>query len=623
MQSPAYRARDVLPNSQEGSGASEATASGKFLNVEEPLAELSRPALRYVFVDYAAFGRSVADYAGRRGVLACLFVGMGAMLEGVGILLLVPIFDTIFEPQHNDSGLSSWIMGLMPLGQPAVTLTILFAGFALLMGARAAVLWRRDTLLGALQVGYVESRRTGIARRLAGAEWRALAHIGHARINHLMGADIQRCGIGVAFLLNCGSAAIMLMVTVGLAFSLAPALAGLTLVAMASGSILMMMLLRAPDDVARRVTAANLALATGLQRFLVAMKMAMSQNLQHTFVSRFEHDIALTTAHQVRFLEQQARLRALWSIVGACIAIGVVLAGYALFKLPGPTLLAFLALLARTSGPAAQLQLGLRQIAYAIPPWRAVASLEAELAAVPLQPVAAGGSAPLVGRVELDNIGYSHDREGRCGGGVHGVSMCVDPQEIVGISGASGSGKTTLADLLAGLIQPDSGQILVGGRPLTEENAAQWRDSIAYVSQDPVLFNESIRANLRWGAPEATDDKMLEALAVAGADNWVAHLPQGLDTTLGELGTLISGGERQRLALARALLRAPSMLILDEATGAIDVAAEREIFLRLRQLDPRPMIVLIAHRGESLAHCDRILTMAGGRLTSDVRPIVA
>lgn len=169
------------------------------------------------------------------------------------------------------------------------------------------------------------------------------------------------------------------------------------------------------------------------------------------------------------------------------------------------------------------------------------------------------------------------------------------------------------------MLTPQWGRITIGGVLLSEDNLARWREQIAYVAQDPVMFNDTIRRNLLWANPAADEASVAAALAVAGADWIIDRLPLGLDTVVGERGALISGGERQRLALARALLRAPDILILDEATSAIDVAGEHEIVQRLRQLTPRPTILMIAHRAESLARCDRILRMADGRLVSGER----
>jgi ATP-binding cassette subfamily C protein len=141
---------------------------------------------------------------------------------------------------------------------------------------------------------------------------------------------------------------------------------------------------------------------------------------------------------------------------------------------------------------------------------------------------------------------------------------------------------------------------------------------VSYVSQDPFLFHETIRRNLLWARPEASEGELWAALEAAGADMLVRRLPAGLETVVGERGTLVSGGERQRIALARALLRRPRLLLLDEATNAIDVAGEGLLLRRLRAGPERPTIIMIAHREQSLAHCERIIELREGRLARDV-----
>jgi len=185
------------------------------------------------------------------------------------------------------------------------------------------------------------------------------------------------------------------------------------------------------------------------------------------------------------------------------------------------------------------------------------------------------------------------------------------------VSGPTGAGKTTLVDLLIGLLPPDSGEITVSGTPLRGTTAVQWRDHVSYVVQDPYLFRDTIRRNLLWANPQASEAELWQALAIAGADRLVSHMKSGLDTLLGERGTLISGGEHQRLCLARALLRRPWLLVLDEATSAIDVPGERQILKGILGLKPRPTIVMIAHRDESLSSCDRIIRIENGRIVAD------
>jgi len=136
------------------------------------------------------------------------------------------------------------------------------------------------------------------------------------------------------------------------------------------------------------------------------------------------------------------------------------------------------------------------------------------------------------------------------------------------------------------------------------------------VPQDGFLFHDSVRRNLNWGAIEADDDALWRALDFAGAGALVRALPDGLDTVVGERGSLLSGGERQRLAIARALLRRPRLLVLDEATNAIDATSEAALLGRLAALDPRPTIVMISHRAESMACCDQVITIDRGAIAA-------
>ena len=149
---------------------------------------------------------------------------------------------------------------------------------------------------------------------------------------------------------------------------------------------------------------------------------------------------------------------------------------------------------------------------------------------------------------------------------------------------------------------------------LDNATLASWRAQLSYVSQDPFLFHDTVRRNLKWSWPNASEADMWQALEVAGAAGIVRGMAGGLDAIVGERGSLVSGGERQRIALARALLRKPRLLMMDEATNAIDIAGERQLLERLGAMEPRPTIVMIAHRNESLAQCDQVLHLEDGRL---------
>jgi ATP-binding cassette subfamily C protein len=220
------------------------------------------------------------------------------------------------------------------------------------------------------------------------------------------------------------------------------------------------------------------------------------------------------------------------------------------------------------------------------------------------------------GAVELAGVTYRHRENGEGGtaGGLEGVDLAIDHGSFVGITGPSGAGKTTFADLVAGLYPPQEGVVRAEGRTLEGDHLSAWRESISYVSQDPFLFHDTVRRNLLWARPEAGEEQLWAALRLAGAETLVRRMPLGLDSLVGERGTLVSGGERQRIALARAFLRRPSLLLLDEATNAIDIEGERAILLSLRQASDRPTIIMIAHREASLEGCERVIRFSHGRI---------
>ena len=187
--------------------------------------------------------------------------------------------------------------------------------------------------------------------------------------------------------------------------------------------------------------------------------------------------------------------------------------------------------------------------------------------------------------------------------------------------GPSGSGKTTLVKLLVGLYPPLSGQILYNGIPGDEIDLDELREQIGFVTQDTQLFAGTIRENLRFVAPNATDEECLLALHQAAADTLLARAPQGLDTVIGEGGVKVSGGEKQRLSIARALLRKPTLLVFDEATSALDSLTEEEIGKTVRELSGsrQHMTILIAHRLSTILHADRIFVLERGHIAEQGR----
>ncbi|MFF8552900.1 ABC transporter ATP-binding protein [Streptomyces sp. NPDC015501] len=197
-----------------------------------------------------------------------------------------------------------------------------------------------------------------------------------------------------------------------------------------------------------------------------------------------------------------------------------------------------------------------------------------------------------------------------------GFSLTVEPGETVAVVGASGSGKSTLSLLVPRFYDVSHGAVLVGGHDVRELTQASLRSAIGLVPEDSFLFSDTVRANIAYGVPDATQEQIEQAARAAQAHGFISDLPAGYDTTVGEHGLTLSGGQRQRVALARAILTDPRLLLLDDATSAVDARVEHEIHEALRQVMAGRTTLLIAHRRSTLQLADRIAVLDGGKLAA-------
>jgi ATP-binding cassette, subfamily B, bacterial MsbA len=194
------------------------------------------------------------------------------------------------------------------------------------------------------------------------------------------------------------------------------------------------------------------------------------------------------------------------------------------------------------------------------------------------------------------------------------VNLTLPLGKVTALVGQSGAGKSSLADLLIGLYEPTQGRIVVNDQDLRNYNINSWRQYLGVVSQDTFLLNASIRENIRFARPEATEEEVISAAQAAQADSFIQDLPKGYDTVVGERGYLLSGGQRQRLALARATLQDPELLILDEATSALDTESEHLVQEALEKFGYRRTMLVIAHRLSTIATADQIIVLQSGKI---------
>jgi subfamily B ATP-binding cassette protein MsbA len=222
------------------------------------------------------------------------------------------------------------------------------------------------------------------------------------------------------------------------------------------------------------------------------------------------------------------------------------------------------------------------------------------------------------GAVRFESVGFRYPGAER--DALQGIDLDIRPGEMVALVGPSGGGKTTLVNLIPRFVAPTSGSVLIDGVPIAELSLASLREQLALVSQDIVLFNDTMRANVAFGVSRpVSDDEVWSALRAAALEDFVRGLPEGLDAPVGERGAKLSGGQRQRVAIARALLKDAPILLLDEATSALDSQTERDVQLALERTTAGRTTIVIAHRLSTIERADRIVVLEGGRIVEQGR----
>jgi ATP-binding cassette subfamily B protein len=225
----------------------------------------------------------------------------------------------------------------------------------------------------------------------------------------------------------------------------------------------------------------------------------------------------------------------------------------------------------------------------------------------------AGALPPGPGRVVFEGVRFGYDPERPV---LDGVELELEPGRTVALIGHTGSGKTTLAALVPRFYDVDAGRVTVDGADVRDVTVASLRREIGIVAQDPFLFSASVRENIAFGVPDATDAEVEQAARLAQAEEFIAELPDGYDTVIGERGVTLSGGQRQRVAIARALVLDPRILVLDDATASVDATTEARIRLGLREVMAGRTTIIIAHRLSTIALADELVVLDRGRVAA-------
>jgi subfamily B ATP-binding cassette protein MsbA len=221
---------------------------------------------------------------------------------------------------------------------------------------------------------------------------------------------------------------------------------------------------------------------------------------------------------------------------------------------------------------------------------------------------------PFRGEIAFEHVAFGYDPERPV---LHDVSFTISPGQMVGIVGPTGSGKSTVVSLIPRFRDPDAGSIKIDGTDIRDYKLRELRSQIGFVLQDTVLLRGTVRSNIAFGRPDATEDQVIEAAKLANAHEFITRMPDGYDSPVGERGTTLSGGQRQRIGIARALIRDNPILILDEPTAALDAESEHLVIEALERLMTGRTVITIAHRLSTLRSADRVIVIQDGRVAEE------
>jgi len=556
------------------------------------------------------FFRSISP----RAQMVAVLLSVGASLtEGIGLALLAPLIGILGPPAPRGSINRTLADALAALGLP-LSLPILIAIFVALVAGRSVIVRGRDVALAALHLDFVETLRTRLFNAIANARWSVIAKERRPILLKSLTGDIESVGQGIHFLLQFPALALTAAVQIAMALFIAP---GITLVVLLCGCAVLALVWsrRLAWHLAGRAWAASLRHTFDLtSEFLAGLKLAKSRNAEAHHRIAFEKAVSLQRAQVLAYARRTADARMLLQI-GSAAALGVFVylaAGFAGLALP--ELLVLIVIFARLMPMLGVLQNAVHAVRQSLPILDDILALMARCEAS-AETVLSGRIESVTLRKELRFRGatFDYDEQGQRPA-LNGLDLIVPVGSVVAIVGLSGAGKSTLADMAAGLIVPEAGVVSVDGRPLQGPLLLAWRRSVAYVLQDSFLFNDSVRANLLWARPDADEQDLRRVLSLTGADATIASMPDGLDSVVGDRGSRLSGGERQRLALACALLRRPTLLILDEATNALDQESERTMWELIERLRGSTTIIVIAHRIWTIRDADSIGVLEDGRI---------
>ena len=540
-----------------------------------------------------------------------IFMGLFA---GVGMLMVIPLAQLAgvdFESKSVESspwGFLSYIAEwINTLGFTKDLASILWV-YAILAIIIAALTYARTMFGLKFQQDYIKQMRLQMYNLILSARWEYLSSNRSSEYLRRLGGQVQSMQATAHQVIGLLHRLISMIVFTAIMFMVNWKFTLMTFAVAILVGLIVFPVRWSVRDAGERQLAGYQRIFLLLSEHLGSLKMIKSSGHEWNFQEKLRN-----VSDELE--EQQVRVGRAGAIVGVGNSIGMavgfcIMLYYAVTYLNVPIANFFLLLIimSRIMPQVTGLQQSIQTINFGLPAYKDIEKTFEETELMQETPINPDISRlGLKSKIEFKNVSFNYPNINK--NIVKNLNLVIPKKTTIALVGPSGIGKTTVADMIVGLLKPSQGQILIDNQELNGDLIGQWRRSIAYVTQDTYLFNDSIRNNLAWVNPEATDDELWKVLKAAALKDCIRGLPGGLNSVIGDRGVRLSGGERQRLSIARALLAQPALLVLDEATSSLDNQNEKLIHQALVNIHGTLTVVIIAHRATTIRHADRILDL--------------
>lgn len=550
----------------------------------------------------------------RRGFVMILLLSIAVSLTGgISIVMLVPMLGLLEVSTGSVSALKLLMLPLQGLS-PAAQIAVMIGIYFILIVLKAYLGWLLKIRQSEFLEEYSLNLRQELYHTVSTARWEQLAAGKQTDTIDLFTAQCSQVSQGVSMIIALLSSVVTAFVSLGIALWLSLPVTVFVLFFGCGFAWVFRHLMKESKRYGDEMIRINRVMYSELYSQLRSIKEVRSYGVQKEHADFFEEISRSSKAAKLKFMRQQAFPSMLYSIAAAGMIAVIFLIGVLLFHMDTARLMVLVYVFTRLWPVFSGFINKIAAIQTTIPAYEklmeALGTLSVEKSGqVQTAPI------PFEKEIEFRNVCFAYQGSGESV--LHNVNFTLKKGSITALMGRSGAGKTTIADLLMGFLEPTSGEILIDGIKLSDENLPGWRHNLGYIPQEPLILNATVRENLQRFHPAATQAEMEKALKKAYIWDVVENLPQGIDTVLGDGGIRLSGGERQRIVLARVLLGNPRLIVMDEATSAMDYESEMAVRNAIRDLNEQVTILIIAHRLATVRTAKYGLVLENGKITED------